>query len=281
MSTDEQISSSSVPLLRVRELSKRYWPHSHAWRRGTPLTAAKDVSFEIASGKTLALVGASGSGKSTVARCVAHLEKSDAGEIRIGGNDVSVLAARDLFVLRAHVQMVFQDPMTAMNPRMSAAETIEEPLLVQRRGSREERRERVNELLREVGVNPEWSARNIAQFSGGQRQRIAIARGLALRPRLLILDEAYTGLDLSTQAQIANLLTDLQAAHRLTYLLISHDLRLVSRVADTVAVMCAGEIVEQGPTADVIGSPKHAATRALVAATGGLTDRPGSSGAPS
>ena len=268
-------------MLRVRQLSKRYWPHSHAWRRGTPLAAAKEVSFEIISGKTLALVGASGSGKSTVARCVAQLEKPDAGEIWISSQDVSSLAERDLFELRAQVQMVFQDPMTAMNPRMSAAETIEEPLLVQRRGTRDERRDRVNELLREMGVNPEWSSRNITQFSGGQRQRIAIARALALRPRLLILDEAYTGLDLSTQAQIANLLSDLQAAHQLTYLLISHDLRLVSRVADTVAVMCAGELVELGPTAEVMGCPQQAATRALVAAAGGSTARPGSNGAPS
>jgi len=276
MSTDEKASNLGGALLRVRDLSKRYRLRARGWRRASQLIAANKVSFEIAPGKTLALVGASGSGKSTVARCVARLEKPDAGEIQINGRGVVALDAADLFKLRAEVQMVFQDPVTTMNPRMSAAEAIAEPLVIQRRGTREERGERVKELLREVGVNPEWAERNITQFSGGQRQRIAIARALTLRPRLLILDEAFTGLDLSTQAQIANLLMELQAAHGLTYLLISHDLRLVSRLADVVAVMSAGEIVERGPAEKIMREPAHAETRALVAA--GVVPRTGTAG---
>lgn len=279
MSSDQRISDSgSGALLRVRGLNKRYWPRSRAWKRRIPLAAANNVSFEIAAGKTLALVGASGSGKSTVARCVARLERPDAGEIWMGSRDLAAMNAGDLFAVRAQVQMVFQDPVTSMNPRMSAAETIEEPLLLQERGTREERSARVRELMNEVGVKTEWMERKITQFSGGQRQRIAIARALALRPKLLILDEAYTGLDLSTQAQIANLLLELQSARGLTYLLISHDLRLVSRIADTIAVMSAGQIVEQGPAAETIARPVHQETRALVAAAFGRGPARGAGG---
>lgn len=267
MSIDSQ-SVASGTFLKVQKLRKTYWRRVRVWRRHTPVSAANDVTFEIACGKTLALVGASGSGKSTVARCVAGLEKPDAGEIWINGREIAALSANELFPVRREVQMIFQDPVTAMNPRMIAAEVIEEPLLLQRNGTREERRERVKGLMNEVGVNPEWMDRNIMQFSGGQQQRIAIARALALRPKLLILDEAYTGLDLSTQAQIANLLLDLQATYDMTYLLISHDLRLVSRVADAIAVMSTGEIVEQGPTAEILDNPAHRETRGLVIAAG-------------
>ena len=234
------------------------------------MKAAKDVTFEIARGKTLALVGASGSGKSTVARCVAMLEKPDAGEIWVDDRRVTGLDARDLLPLRREVQMVFQDPATSMNPRMTAALVIEEPLALQHSGQHNERAARIRELMKEVGVNAEWMERGITQFSGGQQQRIAIARALALRPKLLVLDEAYTGLDLSTQAQIANLLLDLQAMHGLTYLLISHDLRLVARIADKVAVMSAGEIVEQGETDQILENPAHPETKKLVHAASGL-----------
>lgn len=258
------------PFLRVKGLSRRYWRQSRPWRRRTALDAARNVTFEIARGTTLALVGPSGSGKSTVARCIVGLERLDAGEIWIGDREIARLSGRELFPVRREVQMVFQDPATSMNPRMTAAEVIEEPLRLQYLGEREERASRVQELMKEVGVPSEWMERGITQFSGGQQQRIAIARALALRPTLLVLDEAYTGLDLSTQAQIANLLLELQAVHGLTYLLISHDLRLVSQIADAVAVMSAGEIVEQGSAAEILDGPEHRETQQLVRAAAGL-----------
>jgi len=231
------------------------------------LAAARDVSFDVVAGKTHALVGSSGSGKSTVARCVARLERPDAGEIWINSREIASLGQHDLFPVRTDVQMIFQDPATSMNPRMSAAEVIAEPLVLQKRGTSQERRARVAQLMKEVVVAPEWMGRRVPEFSGGQRQRIAIARALALRPKLLILDEAFSGLDVSTQAQIANLLLDLQAAHSLTYLLISHDLTLVSRMADAVAVMNAGQIVERGPVAQIMTNPTQPETRALVGAS--------------
>lgn len=271
MPTDA-VPPSKTPevLLRVRNLGKKYWTRRGAFRRRVPLAAASNVSFEIPRGKTLAIVGSSGSGKSTVAKCVARLERPDSGEIWINEREIAQSDGTDLLLVRPEMQLVFQDPTTSMNARFSAVQTIEEPLLLQRRGSREERRTKVAELMKEVGLQPEWMDRRVTEFSGGQRQRIAIARALALRPNLLILDEAFTGLDLSTQAQIANLLIDLQAAHSLTYLLISHDLTLVSRIADTIAVMSNGEIVEQGMSDEVLANPTRAETRALVAAAQGL-----------
>lgn len=270
MSTDPRSATAGDVFLRVRRLSRRYFQRSRPWESRTPINAAKDVTFEIARGKTLALVGASGSGKSTVARCVAALEKPNEGEIWIDDREIAKLGRAELFPLRREIQMVFQDPATSMNPRVTAAQAIAEPLLLQRCGTREEQRARAAELMKEVGVNPDWMERRITQFSGGQQQRIAIARALTLRPKLLVLDEAYTGLDLSTQAQIANLLLELQAAHGLTYLLISHDLRLVSQVADSIAVMSGGEIVEQGPTDQILDGPAHRETQALVRAAAGL-----------
>lgn len=270
MSIDARSAAAGDIFLRVRKLSRRYSRRSRPWKIRTLINAAKDVTFEIERGKTLALVGASGSGKSTVARCVAAMERPNEGEIWIDDREIAKLSRAELFPLRREIQMVFQDPATSMNPRMSAAQVVEEPLLLQRYGTHEERRARVAELMKEVGVNPEWTARRISQFSGGQQQRIAIARALALRPKLLILDEAYTGLDLSTQAQIANLLLEVQAAHHLTYLLISHDLKLVAQIAGTTAVMSAGEIVEQGPTDQILDSPAHRETQELVRSAVGL-----------
>jgi ABC-type glutathione transport system ATPase component len=236
--------------------------------RSRSLLAVDGISFEIATGKTLAMVGSSGSGKSTVARCVTRLERPDTGEICVAGADIARLGHRELLPFRTQIQMIFQDPVTSMNPRMSAAEIIAEPLFIQRRGSSEERRSRAAELMNEVGLSANWMDRRITEFSGGQRQRLAIARALALRPKLLVLDEALSGLDLSIQAQIANLLLDLQAAHGLTYLLISHDLALVARMADSIAVMSAGKIVEQGPTRQITADPAHSETKALLVAAG-------------
>ncbi len=264
MGTDAAIVGNSLPLLRVCGLTKSY-TRSRVWRKHVDIDAVRGVNFEIPAGKTLALVGRSGSGKSTVARCVARLERPDAGQVYVGGTDISRIGTRDMREFRTQIQMIFQDPVTSMNPRFSAAQVIEEPLLIRGRGGKAERRSRVEELMSEVGVSPDSAERSVMEFSGGQRQRLAIARALALQPKLLILDEALSGLDLSTEAQIVNLLLDLQAAHSLTYLFISHDLALVARLADTIAVISAGKIVEQGATAQVISSPSHPETIALLA----------------
>jgi peptide/nickel transport system ATP-binding protein len=267
MSTNQQTASHDVAVsLRVSGLSKRYVFRKKLWSKPIQITAANDITFELSTGKTLALVGSSGSGKSTVARCVTRLERPDTGEIWLAGADVAPLHSRDLRPFRTQIQMIFQDPVTAMNPRMSAAQIIEEPLLIQNRGSRDERRSRAAELIKEVGLAADWLDRQITEFSGGQRQRIAIARALILEPKVLILDEALTGLDLSTQAQVIDLLLTLQATRSLSYLLISHDLALAARVADHVAVMSAGQIVEQGATREIISKPKQPETQALVAA---------------
>jgi ABC-type glutathione transport system ATPase component len=256
------------PVLRVSGLRKGYQRRSAGlWRSGDVIAAASDVTFDIFPGQTLALVGSSGSGKSTVARCVTRLEKPDAGQVWLQDTDISQLDSREISSLRAKMQMIFQDAATSMNPRFTAAEVIEEPLLIRRQGDKSSRRTRTKELMQEVGLSPEWADRRALDFSGGQRQRLAIARALTLKPALLVLDEALSGLDLSTEAQVANLLIDLQTAHSLAYLFISHDLALVARLADTIAVMAHGRIVEQGPAAQVITNASHSETRALIAAT--------------
>ena len=265
MGANARIAGNSMPFLRVRGLTKSYVRGSGVLQKRIRIAAVRDADFEIPAGKTLALVGRSGSGKSTVARCLTRLERPDAGQIWVGSTDISQLGNRDLRRFRAEIQMILQDAATSMNPRFSAAQIIEEPLLVQRRGSTEERRKHAQDLMTEVGLSPNWADRSVMKFSGGQRQRLAIARALALRPKLLVLDEALSGLDLSAEAQIINLLLDLQAVHSLTYLFISHDLPLVARVADTIAVISAGRIVEQGTTAQVIESPGHPETKALLA----------------
>jgi ABC-type glutathione transport system ATPase component len=264
MGTDGCIARNSLPFLRVCGLTKNYVRRSGIWRTRISVGAVRDVDFEITAGNTLALVGSSGSGKSTVARCVTGLERADAGQIWVGGTDISRLGNRALRRFRSEIQMIFQDAVTSMNPRFAAAQIIEEPLLIQGRGGKEERRRRARELMSEVGLSPDSADRSVMEFSGGQRQRLAIARALALQPKLLVLDEALSGLDLSTEAQITNLLLELQAAHSLTYLFISHDLPLVARLADRIAVISAGRIVEQGPTPQVISSPNHPKTKALV-----------------
>ena len=260
----ETIKANHSPLLRVCGLTKHYWTSGRVWRKRTLFTAVDDISFELSHGKTLGLVGSSGCGKSSLARCVTRLVGADAGETWLEGVDIARLNSRELLPYRSQIQMIFQDPATAMNPRMTAAEIVQEPLLIQRRGTSAERQARTAELMREVGLSPDWMNRRITEFSGGQRQRMAIARALSLQPKLLVLDEAFTGLDLSTQAQIANLLLDLQATHSLTYILISHDLSLVARIADEIAVMSAGKIIELGPVRQIISTPTHPVTQSLV-----------------
>ncbi len=261
MPTETQTPATAI---RVCGLSKHYVAWKGLWRTKR-VSAADSVSFEIQPGKTLALVGSSGSGKSTVARCVTRLEKPDKGEIWLGGVDIARLSGRELRPFRPQIQMIFQDPSMAMNPRMTAGEVIEEPLVIQNRGTRQERRSRAAELMGEVSLSADWLDRRITEFSGGQKQRIAIARALIVEPRILILDEALSGLDLSTQVEVADMLRRLKIERSLTYLLISHDLGLVARMAESVAVMSAGRIVEQGPTQEIIADPQNAATRELIA----------------
>ncbi len=256
---------NTEPLLRVQGLSKNYVAGGR-WRRRVPIAAVNEVEFEIHPGQTFALVGASGSGKSTVARCVTRLERPDSGQIWFAGQDIAHLSNRELLPIRMDVQMIFQDAVTSLNPGFSAAEAVEEPLRIQGR-SRSERRAVAEAVVKEVALSPAWLDRSVMDFSGGQRQRLAIARALTTRPKLLVLDEAFSGLDLPTQAQIANLLMDLQAAHALSYLLISHDLALVAGMADVVAVMADGRIVEQGIARNVINNPQSEETRKLLLST--------------
>ena len=258
------MSTTGSPLLHVNRLGKSYRRRSAGWGKSVVVAAATDVGFELYAGQTLALVGRSGSGKSTVARCVTGLEKPDTGQVWLEGTGIAQLNSRELRPLRSRIQLVFQDAATALNPRFTAAEIVEEPLLIEGFGVRAARRARAIGLMEEVGLSPEWADRLAMSFSGGQRQRLAIARALALRPKLLVLDEAFTGLDLSTEAEIANLLLNLQTAHSLAYLLISHDLALVARLADTIAVMADGRIVEQGTAADVMNNAHHPETQALI-----------------
>lgn len=252
------------PLVRTRGLSKQYVQRSPFSRKKFVIDALMDVDLEIAPGCLTSLVGESGSGKSTLASCLALLEKPDRGEIWFEGNEISRCDAAERSALRPKIQMVFQDSAGALNPRFSAGRIIAEPLEIQGRETGKNLRVRARELMEEVGLSPDWVDRRPLEFSGGQRQRLAIARAIALKPAFLILDESLSGLDLSTQAQILNLLLDLQAAHSLTYLLISHDLSLVGQVADFVAVMHQGRIVEQGPRQNIFGHPQHAHTRELL-----------------
>ncbi|MGA9981053.1 MAG: dipeptide/oligopeptide/nickel ABC transporter ATP-binding protein [Candidatus Sulfotelmatobacter sp.] len=266
MGTETATTRALQPaLMRARGLSKRYVQRTPFSRSKFAIDALVDVNLEIAPGCLTALVGESASGKSTLASCLVMMEKPDCGEIWFEGNEISRWSNRKLAPLRPKIQMVFQDSAGALNPRFSAAEIIEEPLQIQRAESGQNSRARACELMEEVGLSPDWANRSPLQLSGGQRQRLAIARAIALKPSFLVLDESLSGLDLSTQAQILNLLLDLKAARSLTCLLISHDLSLVGQVADFVAVMHQGRIVECESTGQVLANPQHPQTRKLLA----------------
>lgn len=264
MGTEQAKRVIKPALVKTSALSKQYVQRTPFSRKKCVIDALTDVDLEIAPGRVTALVGESGSGKSTLASCLGMLETPDRGEIWFEGSEISRWGSRKLAPLRSKIQMVFQDSVGALNPRFTAAEIIEEPLEIQRRESGRMLRTRACELMEEVGLSPDWADRAPLELSGGQRQRLAIARAIALKPAFLILDESLSGLDLSTQAQILNLLLDLQTAHCLTYLLISHDLSLVGQVADFVAVMHQGRIVERGSRQQVFTSPQHAHTRELL-----------------
>jgi ABC-type glutathione transport system ATPase component len=265
MEIEETARGATTPaLVRAVGLSKSYVQRAPFSQKRFVIDALVDVELEVAPASLTALVGESGSGKSTLARCLAMLEKPDGGETWFEGEEISRATDRDLALLRPKIQMVHQDSAGALNPWFTAAQIIAEPLDIQRRESGPMLRSRACELMEEVGLSANWAGRRPLEFSGGQRQRLAIARAIALKPVFLILDESLSGLDLSTQAQVLNLLLDLQKAHSLTYLLISHDLSLIGQVADSVAVMHRGRIVEHGTRQDIFTNPRHAHTRELL-----------------
>lgn len=261
-------------LLDVRGLGKQYVQRGPLGGHRFVITALEDLDLSVAAGTTLAVVGESGSGKSTLARCVALLERPSSGEIWFEGRNLLALSGEDVRLVRANIQLIFQDPATALNPRLSAAEIVAEPLLVQKRASKHERREQALQLMALVGLSPQWGDRQPREFSGGQRQRLAIARALALEPKLLILDEALSALDPSVQAQIVNLLLELQASRGLTYLYITHDLAMLSRLADEVAILRQGRIVKRAKIADAFLHPQDSYTQELLDSTPALEPLP-------
>src|SRR6266849_2818448 len=252
-------------LLIVENLEKRY-AGTGALRTKKEVSALQGVSFSIGVHSTLALVGESASGKSTLALCIACLERPTSGSIKFDGNEITALEPKQLRALRPQIQLVFQDPGRSLNPRFSALEIVSEPLVVQGRSEKREREERARVLLGRVGIPQEKALQKAVEFSGGQRQRLAIARALALEPKLLILDEALSALDCSVQAQIANLLLELQRTLGMTYLFITHDLAMAAHLADEIAVMNRGRVVEQGPAQKVLRQPREQITRQLLAA---------------
>jgi oligopeptide transport system ATP-binding protein len=257
---------TAVPVVEVSHLVKHFTRDAGLFRAGTRVAAVDDVSFSIGAGETFGLVGESGSGKTTTGRCLLRLIEPSSGEVRFRGENVLDFSSRRLREARREMQIVFQDPYSSLNPRMRARQIVEEPLIIHKLGTRAERRERVAELFRLVGLNPVHLDRYPHQFSGGQRQRIGLARALALNPSFVILDEPVSALDVSVQAQVVNLLMDLQAQLTLTYLFIAHDLRLVEHICSRVAVMYLGKIVETAPTASLFAAPQHPYTRALLSA---------------
>ena len=276
--TEAQSAAVAAPevsegnILEVKSLLK-YFPIQKGFLRRTVghVRAVDDVSFEVKEGETLGLVGESGCGKTTTARCILRAIDPTSGEVLFkteeGGTvDVATIKKMPLRELRRDMQMIFQDPFSSLNPRMSLLDIVGEPLLVHGMKNRRERADRVAELLRLVGLRPEYMRRFPHAFSGGERQRIGIARALALNPRLVVADEPVSALDVSVQAQVINLLEELQEELNLTYLFVAHDLSVVRHISARVAVMYVGKIVEMGPTEEIFANPKHPYTSALLSA---------------
>jgi peptide/nickel transport system ATP-binding protein len=259
----------SQPLLEVKSLTKRYATRKRSFlggKGGGDFLAVDDVSFEVGPGECLGLVGESGCGKTTTARMILRSVAPNAGEILFKNENVLALKGAPLFAYRRRVQFVFQDPFSSLNPRMTAYDIVSEPLVIHGIGDADERFARVKEMMGLVGLDVRHLRRYPHSFSGGQRQRIGIARALALGPELLICDEPVSALDVSVQAQVLNLLADLRSALGLAYIFISHNLAVVNYLADRIAVMCAGRIVELAPAAELFRNPVHPYTRALLAA---------------
>ena len=252
------------PLVEVRGLVKEFEVKGH---RGSGLVkAVTDVDLDIGQGEALGLVGESGSGKTTLARCILRLVEPTSGSIRLGDTDITHLGGGELRRLRPQIQVVFQDPVGSLDPRMSVFDLIAEPLRAHRKLSKQELRSTVDQLIDEVGLVSALRDRRPHELSGGQCQRVAVARAISLQPRLLILDEPTSALDVSVQAQVLELLVRLRSEHDLTYLLISHDLGVIRYLCERVAVMYLGRIVEQGPAEDIFESAQHPYTRALIGA---------------
>ncbi len=258
----QAVNASAEELVRVRSLVK----HFPVAGSDDVVRAVDGVTFEILKGETLGLVGESGCGKSTVGRCLLRLIEPTRGEISFEGQDVLALSGKALRSVRAEMQIIFQDPYASLNPRLKVRDIVAEPLVIHGTGTKQERRERVAELLRKVGLDPDYMNRYPHEFSGGQRQRLGIARALALNPKLIVADEPVSALDVSVQAQVINLLEDLQAEFDLTYLFISHGLAVVEHISNRVAVMYLGRIVEVASAIELYANPLHPYTRALLSA---------------
>jgi oligopeptide/dipeptide ABC transporter ATP-binding protein len=259
--------SADGNLVEAKGLRKYFPIHSHLFSGEKVYVQAVDgVDLFVQKGETLGLVGESGCGKSTLGRLILRLEEPTAGQIFFEGKDISLCDSRRLRELRREMQIIFQDPFASLNPRRPVGSIIGEPLVVHHVGNKKRRRERVLELLEVVGLRPEQMNRYPHEFSGGQRQRIAIARALALNPKLIIADEPVSALDVSIQAQVLNLLEDLQQAFHLAYLFIAHDLSVVKHISNRVAVMYLGRIVELAQKKDLYSNPQHPYTRALLSA---------------
>lgn len=254
-------------MLEVRDLTKHFPVRRGVLRRVVgQVQAVNDVSFDVAEGETLAIVGESGCGKSTIGRALLRLTDPTSGSVRLDGKQVLTLPPNEMRTMRRRMQIIFQDPYASLNPRMTVAETLAEPLLLHGLATPDDVSDRVSALLETCGLQPWHAGRYPHEFSGGQRQRVGIARALATRPRLIVCDEPVSALDVSVQAQIVNLLRDLQAQFGIGYVFISHDLAVVRHMAARVAVVYLGRIVEEAPVADLFAAPRHPYTRSLIAA---------------
>jgi len=258
---------SGEPILRAYELTRYYEVRKGTFGESATVKALNGASFELNAGETLAIVGESGCGKSTLARVLTMIEPPTSGRLEIEGREISLAGSRPSKELRQRVQIVFQNPYGSLNPRKTIATMLEEPLKLNTDLDQAQRRRAAEEMIARVGLRPEHADRYPHMFSGGQRQRIAVARSLMLRPRILVLDEPVSALDLSIQAQILNLLSDLQDEFGLAYIFISHDLSVVRRIARDIIVMYFGKPVEAGPAAEIFNRPRHPYTQALFSAT--------------